>query len=56
MLNENEKIESWTIKVKTTDGRELSFDDLGLEIYYTVSEFIDETLEVMYPCTWAEEY
>jgi len=57
-LNENEKIQSWTITVKTIDahgqGRELSFEDLGLEIYYTISKQIDETLEALYPCEWAE--
>ena len=61
VLNENEKIQSWTIVVKTTDrckahgqGRELSFEDLGLEIYHTISKQIDETLEAEYPCEWAE--
>ncbi len=53
-LNENEKIDSWTVVVKTTEGRELSFKDLGLEIYFTVSEPIDETLESMYSCTWED--
>jgi hypothetical protein len=60
-LNEDEKIKSWTIVVRTTDrcnahgqGRELSFGDLGLEIYYTISKQIDETLEALYPCEWAD--
>ncbi|KKM28208.1 hypothetical protein LCGC14_1567070 [marine sediment metagenome] len=62
MLNENEKIESWTITVRTIDrskahgiGRELSFNDLGLEIYYPISKQIDETLEALYPCTWQDD-
>jgi len=54
-LKENEKIESWTVVVKTTNGRELSFEDLGLEIYYTISKPIDRTLEAAYPCEWAED-
>ena len=61
MLNEHEKIQSWTIVVKTTDsskaygiGRELSFEDLGLEVYYTISDPIDKTLEALFPCKWAE--
>ncbi len=55
MLNESEKIESWDVVVKTTEGRELSFSDLGLEIYYKVAKPIDETLEALFPCVWAEE-
>lgn len=51
-LKENEKLQSWTVVVKTTDGRELSFEDLGLEIYYTISKPIDRTLEATYPCEW----
>ncbi|KKN21085.1 hypothetical protein LCGC14_0929110 [marine sediment metagenome] len=51
-LNENEKIESWVIVVRTSDGRELSFTELGLEIYYNISKPIDETLEALYPCEW----
>ncbi|MCK5608860.1 hypothetical protein KAR91_43710 [Candidatus Pacearchaeota archaeon] len=53
-LNENEKLVSWTVVVKTTAGRELSFEDLGLEIYHTISTPIDETLEAAYPCEWTE--
>ena len=53
-LNKNEKIQSWTVVVKTTNGRELSFNDLGLEIYYTVAKPIDETLEATYPCEWTD--
>ena len=60
-LNENEKIQSWTIMVKTTDrckahgiGRELNFEDLGLEIHYIISKQIDETLEAAYPCEWTD--
>jgi len=59
MLNENEKIDSWDIVVKTTDGRELSFaaeierkvGDLSL----SVTEAIDEFLTDFFPCTWAED-
>ena len=55
MLHENEKIDSWDVVVKTTVGRELSFCDLGLEVCYTVSKPIDETLEALFPCAWAED-
>ena len=54
-LNKNEGIESWTVVVRTTEDRELSFEDLGLEIYYTISKPIDETLEALYPCEWADD-
>jgi len=60
-LNENEKIVSWDVVVKTTDqtqphgqGRELSCSDLGLDLPYTATKRIDQTLEEFYPCEWAE--
>ena len=61
-LNENEKIEGWTITVRTTDsskahgiGRELSFEALGLDVPFSVEEPIDDILEEFYPCSWAED-
>ena len=62
-LNENEKIDSWDVVVRTTDrsephgqGRELScIGDLGLDLPYTATERIDQTLEEFYPCSWKEE-
>lgn len=61
-LNENEKIDSWDVVVRTTDcsephgqGRELScVGDLGLDLPYTATKRIDQTLEEFYPCTWNE--
>lgn len=61
-LNENEKIVSWDVVVKTTDssnahgqGRELScVGDLGLDLPYTATKRIDQCLEEFYPCEWAE--
>ena len=55
-LNEGEKIDSWDVVVKTTEGRELSFSDLSLEINNrTVLQVIDDTLEATYPVTWNDE-
>jgi len=44
-LESGEKIDSWDVVVRTTNGREFSFSELGLEIYYTVSRPIDTTTE-----------
>lgn len=55
-LNENEKIDSWDVMVKTTDGRELSCSgDLGLDLPYAGRELIDQCLEEFYPCAWPGE-
>ena len=60
-LNENEKIVSWDVVVKTMDhceahgqGRELSCIDLGLDLPYTATKRIDQTLEEFYLCDWTE--
>lgn len=55
-LNENEKIDSWDIVIKTTEGRELScVGDLRLDLPYTATKRIDNVLEEFYPCAWNEE-
>lgn len=55
-LNENEKIESWDVVVKTTEGRELScVGDLGLDLPDAGTMRIDNVLDEFYPCTWNEE-
>lgn len=56
-LNPDEKIESWDIIVKTTEGRELSFtSDLGFNLLAEcITTSIDETLEENYPVTWIDE-
>ena len=53
-LNPNEKIDSWDVVVKTTEGRELTFiDDLGIgQLPHKVTQAIDEILENKYPVTW----
>lgn len=53
-LNENEKIESWDVVVKTTEGRELSCIDLGIDLPDGITERVDDVLEPLYPCTWTE--
>lgn len=56
MLNPNEKIDSWDVVVRTTEGRELSFlGDLHLGIYDRIAKDIDEIIEEEYPVTWTEE-
>lgn len=56
MLNENEKIVSWDVVVKTTDGRELSCcSNLNVTLPDTACEQIDEILLELYPCVWAED-
>lgn len=55
-LNQNEKIDSWDVVVRTTKGRKLEFmKDLRLEVPNTAAELIDEELEDNYPVTWAGE-
>jgi len=61
-LNEHEKIVSWDVVVRTIDqtkphgeGRDLECGkDLGLELPYTATKRIDQTLEEFYPCEWVE--
>ena len=62
-LNENEKIVSWDVVVRTLDqtqphgrGRDLEcVKDLGLDLPYTATKRIDQALEEHYLCEWAEE-
>ena len=55
-LNENEKIDSWDVVVRTTEGRELSCTaNLGLDFSELATDLIDECLEEFYPCRWVEE-
>jgi len=61
-LNENEKIVSWDVVIRTSDrsqphgqGRDLEcVKDLGLDLPYTATKRIDQCLEEFYPCEWNE--
>ena len=61
-LNENEKIVSWDVVIRTTDctkahgqGRDLECaKDLALDLPYTATKQIDQMLEAFYPCEWTE--
>lgn len=55
-LNEGEKIDSWDVIVRTTEGRELEFmKNLGLTIYDGTAADIDDLIESKYPVTWIDE-
>ena len=51
-LEPGEKINRWDVVVITTRGRKLSFVEMRLTV--PNEEHIDELLEDLYPCTWAD--
>ena len=54
-LNEYEKIDSWDIVVKTTDGRVFyCIKNLGLDLPGTVTDRVDQLLKEFYSCAWVD--
>lgn len=56
-LHKDEKIDSWDVIVKTTEGRELSFiGDLNIDqLPHRTTQVIDDILEAAYPVTWIDD-
>lgn len=50
------KIESWSIFVKTTDGRRINVLDLDIDLPETAVQLIDETLQSEFSCTMIDQY
>lgn len=55
-LHEGEKIDSWDVVVRTTEGRELTLNDLHIDqLYHQTTHSIDDLIENYYPTTWTNE-
>lgn len=54
-LNPDEKIDSWDVVVRTTEGRELSLNDLRIDqLPPCATHAINDLIEDNYPVTWEE--